>query len=258
MKPISTRTDKTAGLFIWPSLDRQLSSIVIEGPEAAHAVKSRRLGIGDPIQITDGNGWLGQGRIVNLVHRPVSIEVSIHQASHHSAEPVELILASALPKGERQGILLDMATQLGISAFLPLECEFSTVRFQSKMIERWQRVMHSSSKQSRRLYLPTILQSGTPAQLLDQMVGDTLIVYGEQHGESIYQIAKGIMQPVDRVVVMIGPEGGFSEPERKLLKRHQRAKALIAGKNILRTETAGPALLSAVNQVNWLNLASGQ
>ncbi len=255
MKPLHSHSDKLPGLFFSPAFEQQQTLIDIEEREAVHAIKSRRLRVGDPIQITNGKGLLAEGVIVSIGYRPASIRVSISHTRHQSPDRIAFELASALPKGERLSTLIDMGTQLGMAAFIPLDCEFSAVQFQARMTGRWQRVIQNACKQSRRVYIPKIKPALTPLRLLDELDENTGLYYGDPDGESLYQIAQGIIPSVKRIIVMVGPEGGFSKSELALLRENPRAKALRASQFVLRTETAAIALLASVLQLSGLELS---
>lgn len=240
---------KTPPLFFAVSLGSEQHHVVLDPDEAAHAIKVRRMRIGDPIHVTNGEGILAQGVIGSLTPKPASVSVEIDTILKQSPARITLTLASAVPKGERQSTLLDMSVQLGVNVYIPLDCEYSEVRFQSKMRERWERIMRSACKQARQFYLPQIESPKTVETVLDDMTGNTLIVFGDVFGESIYQVAKGIISPVDHIVLLAGPEGGFSESEQSKLRAAPHARGLRAGEQILRTETAAIALTTLAAQL---------
>jgi len=227
----------------------ELETLTLTGDEARHAINARRLREGDAVEISNGRGAHGTGIVESAISRPPQLTLSIEKTTIESQTGIELVLASALPKGERQSTLLDMATQLGMQRFIPLDCDFSAVRFQSKMITRWQRILLSGCKQSRRTYLPKIDLQTSIAQLLTTIDEFSLVLYGARQGETLSDAVNNAIQIGRRVVVVIGPEAGFSETEIKLLQDHPKAFAMTAGPHILRTETAAIALLSLANQI---------
>jgi len=250
---MSSRT-RSAPLFYqteWsPSkISSETEKLTLSGDEAKHAMNARRLREGDAVEISNGRGVHGVGVVEATVSRPPQLTLTIKQITLTPQSGVELVLASALPKGERQGTLLDMATQLGMQRFIPLECDLSSVRFQSKMTSRWQRIMLSGCKQSRRIHLPRIDQHTDIKQLLTLTDDSSLVLFGEQNGKTLLDTADTAMQKIQRIVIVIGPEAGFSDAEMKLLREHPSAFAITAGPNILRTETAAIALLSLANQI---------
>jgi 16S rRNA (uracil1498-N3)-methyltransferase len=249
MKTAQQKEPKIPPLFIVESLEAGQENVSLPTPEAAHAIKVRRLRVGNPIHVTNGTGLLGEAIITSVESKPESVVARLLNTVQRPAAKVRLTLATAMPKGERQSILLDMATQLGVNTFVPLDCDFSVVRFQDKMRDRWLRIIHSACKQTRQLYLPEVKPSMTVGSLLQDSDRRTLVLYGDQHGESIYQIAQGIMSSVDHILLMTGPEGGFSEAEQALLSAHPGTESLCASDLILRTETAAAALVTLAAQL---------
>ncbi|MEJ2178626.1 MAG: RsmE family RNA methyltransferase [Gammaproteobacteria bacterium] len=249
MKADRDKNKKSPPLFILESFEPEQQRVVLPHEEAGHAIKALRMRAGDPIHITDGAGTLGQGVINRIEPKQNVVVIDVSSTTNQPSATSILTLASAIPKGERQAVLIDMAVQLGIDVFVPLDCEFSAVRYQSKMRERWLRVARSACKQSRRLYLPRVEDSQTVNSLLNHVPDHSLVVYGSQHGESIYHIPEGIISSVRHVVLLIGPEGGFSDVEQSTLERFSGAFALRAGEHILRTEAAAIALVTLAMQI---------
>ncbi len=240
----------SAPIFLCEELHCEVTAVNLSGDEATHAARSRRLGEGDLLHLTNGKGLLGKGTIKRIERKPDRILVELDSIIESPEPAIDLVLASALPKGDRMNTLLDMATQLGMTAFQPLDCARSVVQFQSRSVQRWQRIIASAAKQCRQTRFPEIRQETTPEQLVEKLPDDELLFYGDAGGKSLYQSAQGIIPPPARLVLAVGPEGGFDDREMILLQQCPRAIAISCGSLILRTETAGPALLSAVNQ--WL------
>ncbi|MGI9318260.1 MAG: RsmE family RNA methyltransferase, partial [bacterium] len=238
--------------FIAESLGAEQQQITLPPEESAHAIKVRRMRVGDPVHVTNGSGLLAQGVISAVESKPEAVVVEITSLTQRTAPGISLTLAFAIPKGERQATLLDMTVQLGVDSFIPLECEFSAVRFQNKMRERWLRIAHSACKQSRQVHIPKIETPKTVSTLLSELDAKTLVVFGDQHGESIYQASKGIISPLNHIVLLIGPEGGFSESEQSILATFPGAHAIGASDHILRTETAAIALVTLAVQLRKL------
>lgn len=249
MKTAQQKESKIPPLFIVESFKAGQEHVSLSTLEAVHALRVRRLRVGNPIHVTNGTGLLGEAIITSIESKPESVVARLLNTAQKPAAKVSLTLATALPKGERQSILLDMATQLGVDTFVPLDCDFSVVRFQDKMRDRWLRILHSACKQTRQLYLPEVKPAMTVGSLLQDSDQRVLFLYGDQRGESIYQVAEGIMSSVDHILLMTGPEGGFSEAEQAILSAHPGTKSLCASDLILRTETAAVALVTLAAQL---------
>lgn len=233
-------------LFFLPSLEPAMTEAEIIGEEANHALRARRLRVGDYIDLTNGRGLMASAEITSIRSRPDTLVVSIRNQVEFAATKPTLVLASALPKGERLATMLDMATQLGVDQVVPLQCDYSVVQYQPKMRDRWARIITSACKQSRRAWKPDIGQSITPGQLVESAPADSLIVYGD-HKVSNQVEPAGIPQSVQQIMIMIGPEAGFSSQELVQLEKSPRTHGVSISHHILRTETAAVAMLSYSN-----------
>jgi 16S rRNA (uracil1498-N3)-methyltransferase len=215
-------------------------TVTLQGPEAHHVAGSRRLKAGDGICLFDGRGTVGRATIESIDRRAKTIVAKVEECRAVSAPTPRIELACALPKGERLAILLDMTTQLGMAAFRPLECERSMVKSGSTAHARWQRICAEACKQSRRPHLPTIHSPATPAQVLADTNGCDMWV-ADPTGVRIADLDAG--KASDRLLLMIGPEGGFSENELAHLLA-AGGQIISLGESILRIETAAVVLLS--------------
>jgi 16S rRNA (uracil1498-N3)-methyltransferase len=216
-------------------------TITLQGPEARHVAGSRRLKVGDGICLFDGRGTVGRATIENIDRRAKTIVAKVEECQAVPAPTPSIELACALPKGERLAILLDMTTQLGMAAFRPLECERSVVTSGPTVRARWQRICAEACKQSRRPHLPTIHSPATLAQVLADTNGCDIWV-ADPTGVKIAAV-KAQQRASDRLLLMVGPEGGFSENELSHLLR-AGGQMINLGDSILRIETAAVVLLS--------------
>jgi len=235
-------------MFYCPELTAVGDTVTLQESEARHVAGSRRLKIGDGLCLFNGRGTLGRATIENIDRRGKTIVAKVEECQVVPAPTPRIELACALPKGERLAILLDMTTQLGMAAFRPLECERSVVKPGSTAHARWQRICAEACKQSRRPHLPIIHSLATPAQVLVDTNGCDIWV-AESTGVKITDVkadrASGCL------LLMVGPEGGFSENELAYLLK-AGGQMINLSESILRIETAAVALLShAANCRQW-------
>ncbi len=220
----------------------------LDRQEARHALGPKRLGVGDEIVVFDGRGVRAVGTISGRDDRgDLQVVVGEHEVEAPERPTVEL--AASLPKGDRLSTMLDMATQLGIARFTPLACDFSVVSLQRKRqdpTERWSRIMLEACKQSRRATLPTIGEESTPQTVIDRATAENAaIIVGDAEGEP----GSDAIRTADRVVILVGPEGGFSPPEQAMIATAAhagRVHRVAIGRGVLRVETAATALLAGV------------
>ena len=223
-----------AGVFYFPELEESDKTVTLLGEEARHAVAVRRIRVGEEISITNGRGLIASCDVVSIANKPPSLELSIRQVNVNPA-PRRVHLAAAMPKGDRQRVLLDMVTQVGISEFTPLLCERSVGKENEKAQERWQRVCLEAMKQSRRAWLPNVNPSMELAAFIESLSEDQVLCCASANGEDVLGMT-GI-EPEAGIAIVVGPEGGFTENEIGYL---QKAGALNfnLGDGVLRTETA--------------------
>jgi 16S rRNA (uracil1498-N3)-methyltransferase len=164
--------------------------------------------------------------------------------------PLQLKLLPALIKFDRFEWIVEKATELGVVSILPVSAERSEQGLEEaarKRVARWRRIAHESSQQARRSSPPTILHPITVGLAVELEFGSRYFL-DEQPGAQPLLSAippPGMRQPSDTVVLLTGPEGGWTDRERDcVVKGGWRPVSL--GPLILRAETAalaGAALL---------------
>jgi 16S rRNA (uracil1498-N3)-methyltransferase len=232
----------TESMFYCPGLSPEADATTVEGEEARHILTSRRLTVGDVVWIFDGRGTVARATIVTREGRTRSLRVHVHEREFIPLPHPHVELACALPKGERQAVLLDMATQLGITGFRPLLCERSIVRPGPQAVRRWHRICVEACKQSRRPHLPTIHGALTPAQTAALTSSGCTIWVADSKGAPLP--ARPSPQ-VQHVLLMVGPEGGFTDAEITSVA-DGGGRVINLGAGVLRVETAAIALLAHV------------
>ena len=233
---------KTLPWFYSPNLDARPESAVLVADESRHLARSRRLRIGSEIVVFDGLGTTAKAKIVDISERRARVALELTAYAHQSEGRVRIHLAAALPKGDRQAVMLDMVTQIGMTDFTPLLCERSVAKFSIHSAARWQKTCLEACKQSRRPWVPRLHQ---PKQLTE------MFNTGGKAGRVVWLADPGggyvtAVQKVgaDELILLVGPEGGFSPGEWELLRDAEFVPVTLA-KTVLRTETAAVAIVSA-------------
>lgn len=218
------------------------SEIVLADTEARH-VAAQRLRAGDAVAVFDGRGHFIRGRVASIARTAVRIRIA-ERAQAPPPRPA-LELYSAVPKGDRQAVLLDMATQLGLTRFVPLAWARGVVAPGARAAERWRRICIEACKQSRRLHVPEI----GPSLPLAKAVAEArarqarlLLAHIAPDAEAVSAHAR---EDTKRYALFIGPEGGVTAEEAELLRAHG-AGMVTLGEAVLRVETAAVALLALV------------
>ena len=217
--------------------------VKLDDSEARHASQSRRLSANDAVILLNGKGEKAYGYFAELDKRIA--KVAIEKVETCSNPKRNVVVASAIPKGDRQKVMLDMLTQLGISGFIPLKCDFSVTHLSEKLTSKWQKVAIEACKQSENPFLPIIHSELDLEQLIDSEFWQThCAIRAEKKQNDSYdanQVAKFL--GAKNSLVIIGPEGGFSNRETILLDSDSSTTFSI-GDHILRTETAAIAVVS--------------
>jgi len=223
--------------FYYANLTKQLGIVELSQAESAHALQSRRLRTGAEVNLINGQGLTAAALIHEVTRRRIFVEIQ-----HVIAIPkpkVRLTLAVAMPKGDRQKVLVDMLTQLGVSKLIPLTCERSISILKDSHLEKLRRISLEACKQSQN---PWLLEIANTESLEALLAVEGPKFYMHQAGGS-WQIAKQKCAQSTDLTVFIGPEGGFSNDEFMALDAG-RAVSVALGEHILRTESAAIAAAS--------------
>jgi 16S rRNA (uracil1498-N3)-methyltransferase len=212
-----------------------------------HAVQVLRLKADDPLILFNGDGHDYSARVTHIDKKQARVTIEMITAvENESALPVHLALGIA--KGERMDYAIQKAVELGINRLTPLLTKRCVVQLDQKREQKrrqhWLGIIQGACEQSGRARLPE-LENVTPLEtfLSRERAGQELILDPRSN------LTFSQCDRPEALVLMIGPEGGFSEEERELAYQHG-ATGVRLGPRILRTETAVVAGLSAA-QTLW-------
>jgi 16S rRNA (uracil1498-N3)-methyltransferase len=219
------------------------------GDEAKHLTRVLRVEPGQRYEISDNrNVYLAE---IETARKEHVVFRTIEKLASPPAQ-VEVILCAALVKFDAFEWMIEKATELGVSEIIPVEAirsEKGLEKAAQKRLDRWRRIALESSQQSRRAFLPTIAEPKDLAQIL-RHEAPYRYVLDECGGQPLAAILPAERVPSDRVAILIGPEGGWTEEERSAFIEVQWMQVTL-GPLILRAETAALAAL-AVIQAEWL------
>lgn len=162
----------------------------------------------------------------------------------------QVILIAALVKGEKMDLVLQKATELGVSEIVLIQTERTIVKIKNDgkdvKLERFNKILKEAAEQSKREEIPALYRIITMNQLKDIEADVKMIAYEGEEGPSasFTKIVESI-KPKQKVAILIGPEGGFSEKEVELAEA-QKYKRVSLGRRILRAETASFYALSVI------------
>lgn len=226
------------------------TQIVITGQDVNHIKNVLRMKVGDALWISDGKKKEYNCLIEHIGKAEVQTRIIYVQEPDFEL-PSRLYLFQALPKGDKMEMVIQKAVELGAYAIIPVATSRCVVHLDSskakKKVCRWQQIAQSAAMQSRRLFIPKVYEVCSFAKALElaNACPVRLIPYERAKGsKATANLLRGI-QPGDDVAIFIGPEGGFSEEEIQQAMACQ-VRPITLGKRILRTETAGLAILSVL------------
>lgn len=222
---------------------------VIRGGDVNHIKNVLRMKPGDELALSNGtDGKEYRVGIVSLGEDEIECELRFIKEDAIEL-PCRVYLFQGLPKGDKMELIIQKAVELGACQVIPVAMARSVVRLDEKKaaakVKRWQTISEAAAKQSKRGIIPDVPKVMTYQEALayakDMEV--KLLPYELAEGmERTKKLIEGI-SPGQRVAILIGPEGGFA-PEEVVLAEQAGFEAVTLGKRILRTETAGMALLS--------------
>jgi 16S rRNA (uracil1498-N3)-methyltransferase len=225
--------------------------VTFDALETRHLARVLRLGPGDTVVASDGAGHDYTVRLE--VVRPRAAGVVIGVADSAAESPLAITLVQGLPKGDKLESIVRAATELGVARIVPAITARTVVRLAERQtaarVTRWQRVAREAAKQSGRRVVPDVtLPRSLDACLDTAREVDLALCLWERETSSLGAALSTTREP-RRVAVMIGPEGGLDRREADAARaRGWRVVGL--GARILRTETAGPAII-AILQSRW-------
>lgn len=224
--------------------DRIRDGIAVLTHDQAHHLRDvLRLGVGDEVELFDGAGsrYLGKIECCGVDVRIGRVErIKLPEERYRS-----LVLAAALIKPDRFEWILQKGTELGVTGFLPLNTQFTTVRIPparlEARLERWRRIVREASKQCGRATVPEV---GPPCQFT------SLLNAADYRGHArflLYEKAQERFDPAsaicEPVLLCVGPEGGWEEAEAKAAGQ-VGFRVISMGSATLRAETAAIAAVS--------------
>jgi len=220
-------------------------------PQAGeHVARVLRMSAGDPLTLFNGDGMDYPATILTVGKREVTVQVyAAHSPANES--PLRLTLAQGIARGEKMDLIVQKATELGVTRIVPLLTERSEVKLDAtraeKRLAHWRAVAASACEQSGRACLPEVVAAQPLQTWLNGLTNDgalrlALLPDGTKQARALhFGNAGGLL--------VVGPEGGLGERDVAVL-RDAGFNGLQLGPRILRTETAGLAALAALQALH--------
>ncbi|TMN20272.1 16S rRNA (uracil(1498)-N(3))-methyltransferase [Pseudoxanthomonas sp. X-1] len=213
---------------------------------AAHLGRVLRLREGDACVLFNGDGHDYPARLVALDKRQVRARIEAAQPLRNES-PLRIVLLQGVARGEKMDLILQKATELGVAQILPVDSERSEVKLSGerlhKRLAHWQGVVVAACEQSGRARVPEVAAPQPLIAAAAALPDDALrLLLDPQSAHVLSTLQAPASQ---RVVIAIGPEGGWSPRDRQALEA-AGFQGLRLGPRVLRTETAGLAAIAAL------------
>jgi 16S rRNA (uracil1498-N3)-methyltransferase len=239
--------------FIVPQLNLGQGTVTISSDLHHHMTRVLRMKTGTRLILADGEGHEARGTVVEVGKESLTVELEGEGRSAAAEAGPRITLYQGLPKGDKLELIIQKGTELGVAAIIPFPTSRSVSRLDVERAEikvaRWQRIANEAARQSKRASLPRIAVAGNLAEVLRSATQSVKLLLWEEEGDNRLRSALAKLPLPESIAIIVGPEGGLSEEE----VRQARESGFIPvslGHRILRTETAGLALL-AILQFHW-------
>ena len=233
--------------FFVPEIRRGTAELT--GAEAEHLVRVLRVEPGQIYEVSDNqNLYLAE---IETARKSV-VSFQIREKLSPPAPGVQVTLAAALIKFDRFEWLIEKATELGVAVIQPFEAarsERGLAQAAGKRLARWTKVALESSQQSRRVHLPVIRDWVRFVKAVQEPADVRLFLDEASGAPPVLEILPPGRTASDRVALLLGPEGGWTDEERQQAVSAGWQPCSLA-QTVLRAETAGIAALSLI-QAEW-------
>ena len=205
-----------------------------------HIARSLRLKTGEKLLLIDENQIQYETIVKEITNSKIITKINKFYPSKRFLD-FELYLAQSPLRSDAQNFIIEKATELGVSGIYPVKTDFCALNSSviDKKIPKWQKIMYESSKQCERAFIPHCFETTDLEKVLTSQNFDKILVFCERIATKtirdsfkVNPIKKG-----DKVLVIIGPEGGFSQSEFEYFAQ-KNLEMLTLGDLILRAETA--------------------
>jgi 16S rRNA (uracil1498-N3)-methyltransferase len=225
------------------AFNTKLDSVSLASEEARHLREVLRLRVGDEVYVFNGAGQEFRCSVQESRRDSAELKVIAEIAPARPESPLQLTLAVALLKGEKFDLVVQKATELGVSRVVPVVTKLADIRLRdesdaAKRVTRWQRIAVEAAKQSGRAVVPTVVAPISFANLVheDAGPGSQRLMFSERDGESLKE-ATELLGTATRITALVGSEGGWTDEELNVAPQAGWTIVTLGGRT-LRAETA--------------------
>jgi 16S rRNA (uracil1498-N3)-methyltransferase len=242
--------------FYSPAKLRVGATVNLSDNAAVHATKVMRLNVGDTLKLFDGDGFDYDCELLSVKKSEVVASIKSSDAVNNES-PLHITLLQGISSGDRMDYTIQKAVELGVNEIQPLSTERSVVKLTAeraeKRLEHWQNVVIAACEQSGRAKVPKVakpvnltawLAANPYTNCDDDDTNHLRILLNPIGAKQLSALPKTILN----IQLLIGAEGGLSQAEIDLATQHG-FQSIVLGPRILRTETAAPTAIAALQTV---------
>ena len=245
-------------IYISPESITKKIGIVVPPDKSRHLMTVMRCKHGDELTVIDGRGKAYLARISDIQKKTVIIDI-LSETIQDAESTVPIILCQGILKGDKMDLVIQKATELGISEIIPAISERCQVK-ETRKTQRWRKLAEEAAEQCGRAVIPDVREPQPFAGIFEMPAIEhaaARLIFWEGGGLSLDEamektafspgISAGTTDVTTKgaVVIFIGPEGGFASSEIEAVESRGIIRATL-GKRILRAETAAIAAVTLV------------
>jgi 16S rRNA (uracil1498-N3)-methyltransferase len=230
-------------------------SVVLAAEEARYLREILRLKTGDEVYVFDGEGKEFQCTIEESRRDSARLNVVNEVGPARPESPLRLTLAVALLKGEKFDLVVQKATELGVTRIVPVTTKLADIRLRetsdaAKRVARWQRIALEAAKQSGRAVVPVVAEPVAFESFVQTVAADSTpcVMFSERDGQSLLQAQERLPANVSSVTALVGSEGGWTDPEIAAAGEAGWLLVTLGGRT-MRAETAGIAVTALLQHL---------
>lgn len=227
--------------------------VTITGELYRHMARVLRLKQGSEVELIEDGGARHQGTVEEVGAKSLTVRISASAAAPKEEPGLRVTLLQGMPKGEKLDLILQKCTELGVAEVVAFDAARSVVKLRgdksAARLARYEKIVQEAARQSGRLSSPKVALGGTLAEVLAASSHEVKLLLYEGEEKTTLHDCFGAFAAPQSVAVVVGPEGGLA-PEEVRQALAAGFTPVTLGKRILRTETAGLAMLSIL-QFHW-------
>ncbi len=245
----------TSNRFFVKKSDIKSSTLLLYGDEHHHLSRVARVKPGEKVWLFDEQGTNYLAKVEDIKKDRTSM--SLLQTLDKNKPKIKITLAQALLKSKKMDLIIQKSTELAVTNIIPVTTARTIVKVEEKIqkkIERWKKIALEAVKQSQKSFLPSILSPMSIEELVERKGDEKKLLLSENKGKYLRDILieslgseLNILKPPSSVLVLVGPEGGWTDEEEKFILNSGYV-AVSLGEKTLRAETAALCSLVLISQ----------